>query len=105
MFADAAWTYRRDMTRFARATFASVLAGLLVATAAVAQELPSDADTPSDSPSAWHSVWPWLLIGIGGFALLLLVALGVSWHARRPAEPEAESPPQAPAPTPERSRP
>ena len=44
------------MRLFARAISASVVLALLSATAALAQQLPSDADTPSDSPSAWHHV-------------------------------------------------
>ena len=65
---------------------------------------PSDADTPTDAPSAWNDVWPWLLIGIGVFVLLLLAAVGVRWRGKRSAEaPSVEPAPAAPPPTPRQS--
>jgi hypothetical protein len=85
--------------RTACAPATGALLALAVAASASAQDLPSDADTPTDAPSAWDGIWPWLLIGVGGFVLLLLLAVGVSWRRRRrPAEVAPQ--PAAPAPVP-----
>jgi hypothetical protein len=89
------------MSLLARAASACAAFALLASTwtaAAIAQELPSDADTPTNSPSAWDGVWPWLLLGAGIFLLLVLVAVGVGWRSRRasgaaPAEARQLSPP------------
>src|SRR5262245_51423018 len=88
------------MRLFARATCASVALALVSATAALAQQLPSDADTPSDSPSAWNDIWPWLLLGLGVFVLLLLVAVGVGRQRRRAAPQSDPEPPAAATSTP-----
>src|SRR5262245_62446542 len=88
------------MRLFARATCASVVLALVSATSALAQQLPSDADTPSDSPSAWNDVWPWLLLGLGVFVLLLIAAVGLSWQRRRAAPQPDPEPAAAPAPPP-----
>jgi hypothetical protein len=94
------------MRPFARAVWASVVLALVSATSALAQQLPSDADTPSDSPSAWNDVWPWLLLGLGVFVLLLLVAVGVGRQRRRAApQPDPERPATAPTPPPSPPRP
>jgi hypothetical protein len=91
------------MRPFARAVCASVVLALVSATGALAQQLPSDADTPSDSPSAWNDIWPWLLLGIGVFVLLLLVAIGVGRQRRRAAPPARPPPPPPPSPRPHAS--
>jgi len=91
------------MRLFARAICASVVLALVSATAALAQQLPSDADTPSDSPSAWNDIWPWLLLGVGVFVLLLIVAVGVGRQRRRAApepDPEPAAVPSPPPPSP-----
>jgi hypothetical protein len=88
------------MRLFARAICASVVLALVSATAALAQQLPSDADTPSDSPSAWNDIWPWLLLGLGVFVLLLLVAVGMNRQRRRAAPQVDPVPAAAPAPPP-----
>ena len=88
------------MRLFARATCASVALALVSATAALAQQLPSDADTPSDSPSAWNDIWPWLLLGVGVFVLLLLVAVGMNRQRRRTAPAPDPEPAAAPSPPP-----
>lgn len=93
------------MRLFARAICASVVLALVSATAALAQQLPSDADTPSDSPSAWHHVWPWLLLGAGVFVLLLLGAVGLNWQRKRAAPGPDPEPAAAPSPPPPSPRP
>jgi hypothetical protein len=73
------------------------------AVALLATDLPSDADTPTDAPSAWNHVWPWLLLGAGVFLFLLLFAVGLGWSRRR--SPHEATPrtagPAAPAPQPD----
>jgi hypothetical protein len=48
------------------------------------------------SPQTWDSFWVWLLIAIGAFALLALLALGV--RARRARAPDEQPPPDDLAP-------
>jgi hypothetical protein len=96
------------MRLFARAICASVVLALVSAAGALAQQLPSDADTPSDSPSAWNDIWPWLLLGLGVFVLLLLVAVGMNRQRKRTApqadpEPAAATSPPPPSPRPHAS--
>jgi hypothetical protein len=80
----------RLIARAAAVSAAAALLALAWAAAALAQQLPSDADTPTDSPSAWDGIWPWLLIGVGMLAFLGLLAFGLSWQrARAPAQPPA----------------
>ena len=93
------------MRLFARASCASVVLVLVSATAALAQQLPSDADTPSDSPSAWNDIWPWLLLGLGVFVLLLLVAVGMNRQRKRTSPQADPEPAAAPTPPPPAPRP
>jgi hypothetical protein len=79
----------------------SVLASAAVALLA-AGSLPSDADTPTDAPSAWNDFLPWLLLGVGVFAFLLLLAVGVRWRRNTPQA--APPPPAGTAPAPPRQR-
>jgi hypothetical protein len=44
--------------------------------------------------SAWNDFLPWLLLGVGVFVLLFVVATGMRW-TRRP--PQSETPPAPPA--------
>jgi hypothetical protein len=91
----------KPIARAAAATVATAFLVLTATAAALAQALPSDADTPTDSPSAWNRVWPWLLLGAGLFVLLLLGAVGFSWQRRR-ATQAAAPPAQPPPPVAER---
>lgn len=72
---------------------------VLPVASALADTAQSDADTPTDSPSAWNGVWPWLLLGAGVFIFLFVTAVGVrSWRGSPDGgEPPAEEPP-APEP-------
>ena len=89
----------RLIARVTAGSAAVALIALAGAAAALAQELPSDADTPTDSPSAWDGVWPWLLVAVGVFAFLGLLAFGLSWQRRRaPARAPAAGPRASAAP-------
>jgi hypothetical protein len=87
----------RSIARSVAAASAGAWLALVGASAALAQA-PSGSGGPTDSPSAWNRVWPWLLLGGGLFVLLLLGAVGFSWQRRRApqaAAPAAGAPVQA----------
>jgi hypothetical protein len=53
----------------------------------------------TDAPSAWNDFLPWLLLGLGVFVLLFVVATGMRWKRRPPpSEAAPASPGQAPQP-------
>lgn len=62
---------------------------------------PLAVQAPTAAPSAWNDFLPWMLLGIGVFVLLFVVATGVRWKRRPPASDAATAPP-GPAPPPAR---